>query len=342
VRVALIGTGGWGREHARIFASRPDVDFVAICGRTPDKTAARAAEYGVRPYTDIAAMLAAEKPDLVALCLGNQDHFAPTLEVIRAGFPLFVEKPFVFDLGEADTLLAEAASRKLFFAINFNHRYAQPVAMAARDIAAGRLGDLTFATWRFGGHGGLSHPFNNLIETQCHGFDMLEHLCGPIDSVAAQMTDRTAAGYFRTLAIALHFRCGAVGTLLGSYDTSYAYSGTHTVEIAGTAGRLLIEDTVRRYSFSRHDSEVSEVWQAGYFNDVDRGFYTTFDKHFDALLAAFKAGRPAPAPARAGRRALALAMAAIESFTTGRRVEVETASFQPSAPAPITAPPPSP
>ena len=81
VRVALVGTGGWGREHARIFASRPDVDFVAVCGRTPDKAAARAAE----------------EPDLVALCLGNQDHFATTLEVIRAGFPLFVEKPFVFD-----------------------------------------------------------------------------------------------------------------------------------------------------------------------------------------------------------------------------------------------------
>jgi predicted dehydrogenase len=130
------------------------------------------------------------------------------------------------------------------------------------------------------------------------------------------MTDRTAAGYFRTLAIALHFRCGAVGTLLGSYDTSYAYSGTHTVEIAGTAGRLLIEDTVRRYSFSRHDSEVSEVWQAGYFNDVDRGFYTTFDKHFDALLAAFKAGRPAPAPARAGRGDPALTALWRESYGT--------------------------
>ena len=342
VRIALVGAGGWGREHARIFSSRPDVEFVAICGRSPEKTAARAAEYGARPYTDIHGMLAAEKPDLVSLCLGNQEHFAPTLEVIRAGFPLFVEKPFVFDLAEADTLLAEADRRNLFFAINFNHHYAQPVAMAHRDIAAGRLGDLTFASWRFGGHGGLSHPFNNLIETQCHGFDMLEWLCGPIDSVAAQMTDRTAAGYFRTLAVALHFRCGAVGTLLGSYDTSYAYPGTHAVEVAGTAGRLQIEDTVRRYSFSRHDSEVAEVWQAGYFNDVDRGFYTTFDKHVDALLANFKAGRQPPVHARAGRRALALALAAIESFHAGRRVEIETDSFRPADPAPVTAPPPSP
>ncbi len=58
-------------------------------------------------------------------------HFGPTLQIIRAGFPLLVEKPLVFELDEADTLLAEAAERDLFFAINFNHRYARPMRLAA-------------------------------------------------------------------------------------------------------------------------------------------------------------------------------------------------------------------
>ena len=338
VKVALVGTGGWGSEHARILSQRQEVEFAAICGRSPDKTRARAAEYGVRPYTDLRRMLDAERPDLVWLCLGNQEHFAPTLEVIRAGYPLFVEKPLVFDLQEADTLLAEAAERRLFFAINFNHHYAQPVALAHRDITSGRLGDLTFATWRFGGTGGLSHPFNNLIETQCHGFDMLELLCGPIVSVMAQMTDRTSAASYRTMAIALQFASGAVGSLVGSYDSAYAYPQTHVLEVSGTRGRLLIEDTVRRYTFSPHDSETAEVWQAGYFNDKGRSFYATFDKHVDALLAAFRAGQPPPVHAQAGRRALALALASIESFRGGRRVEVETASFRAAQAPPVTPP----
>jgi myo-inositol 2-dehydrogenase / D-chiro-inositol 1-dehydrogenase len=341
-RIALIGAGGWGREHARILSQRADVDFVAICGRSHEKTGTRAAEHGVTAYTDVGGMLATERPAMVWVCTGNQEHFAPALEVIRAGYPLFVEKPLVFDLEQADTLVREAAERGLFFAINFNHHYAQPVAMACRDVASGRLGDLTFATWRFGGRGGLSHPFNNLIETQCHGFDMLELLCGPIVSVMAQMTDRTASGHFRTLAIALQFECGAVGSLVGSYDTAYAYPQTHALEVSGTRGRLLIEDTVRRYTFTPHDSETAEVWQAGYFNDVDRSFYATFDKHVDALLAAFRAGQPPPVHAQAGRRALELALASIESFRTGRRVEVSTASFRAAETPPVTWPPPSP
>ncbi len=324
IKIALVGTGGWGRQHARIFAQRPDVEFCAVLGRNRERAEARAAEYGVRAYTDIAEMLDREKPDLVSLSLPNQGHFAPTLQVIKAGFPLLVEKPLVFDLAEADTLLDEARKRDLFFAINFNHRYAKPVQMAHEAIRSGRLGELMFATWRFGGEGGSDHPHANLIETQCHGFDMLEHLCGPIEAMSAEMTDKTGGG-FTTLVLALKFQNKAVGSLVGSYDTSYAYPDTHRVEISGLTGRLVIEDTVRRYTFHPAGSETGEIWQAGYFNDLDREFHRTFDRYIDALLEAFRAGQPPPVPAQAGRRALRLASAAIESCETGRRVSVTPA-----------------
>lgn len=321
IKVALIGAGGWGRQHARIFAERSDVEFCAIAGRTPEKTQARAAQYGVHAYVDIGEMLDKERPDLVSLCLPNQGHFDATLQVIQAGYPLLVEKPLVFDLTEADTLLAEAAQRNLFFAINFNHRYARPLQMAQEAIATGRLGEISFASWRFGGEGSSSHPHANLIETQCHAFDQLEWLCGPLDSVMAQMTDKTGKGY-RTLVLALHFANGAVGSLLGSYDSSYAYTDTHRLEINGSQGRILVDDTVRRYAFQAVGNETAEIWQAGYFNDRDREFHRTFDRHMDGLLAAFKRGEPPPIHAAAGRRALALAYATIQSFETGQRVAV--------------------
>jgi len=327
VKVALVGAGGWGLQHARIFAARPDVDFRAIVGQTPEKTRARAEEFGTRWYLDIGDMLERERPDLVSLCLPNRDHFDATLRVIEAGYPLLVEKPLVFDLAEADTLLAAASARDLFFAINFNHRYARPVRMARQAIEEGRLGDIVFATWRFGGEGASNHPYANLIETQCHGFDMLEHLCGPIETVSAEMADKTGKGY-STLALALRFANGGVGSLVGSYDSSYAYPGTHLLEINGTVGRVVVEDTVRRYMFQPAGEETGEVWQAGYFNDDDRAFHRTFDTYMDALLAAFKAGQEPPVHARAGRRALALAQAAITAFESGRRVSIDGSGVQ--------------
>jgi predicted dehydrogenase len=318
LKVAVVGTGGWGAQHARIFSRRHDTDLVAVVGRGLQKTAARAEEYGTMPYTDIATMLESEKPDLVTVCLPNEGHFAPTLQLLQAGVPLLVEKPLVFDLDEADALLAAAGDN--FFAINFNHRFAEPVLRAKAAIAAGVIGDPVFATWRFGGeanHGTSRHA--NLIETQCHGFDMLEHLVGPIASVAAQMTDMTY-GDWSTVAIALRFENRAVGTMLGSYDSSYAYPDSQLVEINGTLGRLVIHDTVQGLTIQLAGDETSQRWQAGYFNDEARYFAGTFDRHVELVLAALRAGEQPPAHARLGRRALQLALAAIESHETGRTV----------------------
>ena len=326
VKVALVGAGRWGYQHARVFAARDDVDLCAVVGRTEARTQQRAAEFGMRPYLDIEQMLDTEQPDLVSMSLPNLGHFKPTLDVIRAGYPVLVEKPLVFDLEEAKTLLREAKARELFFAINFNHRYAHPVRLAKAAINEGRLGRLIFATWRFGGEGSGGHPHANLIETQCHGFDMLEFLCGPIASIQAEMTDITDKG-FSSMVLSLKFENGAVGSLVGSYDSSYAYPETHRVEINGTAGRIVIDDTVKRFSLHRAGDETGETWEAGYFNDQAREFHRTFDAYAEALLQAFKNADEPPVHARAGYRALALAYAAIESYESGRRVDVRDAYF---------------
>ncbi|CAM3134965.1 Gfo/Idh/MocA family oxidoreductase [Paenibacillus lupini] len=337
IKVALIGAGGtvsargrsegfqsagsWGLQHARIWEARPDVDFCAIVGRDATRTNEKAELYGTKAYTRIADMLERETPDLVSMCLPNQGHFEATLEVIQAGFPLLVEKPLVFSLKEADILLNEAAKRNVFFAINFNHRFAKPVELAHAAIQGGKLGELSFATWRFGGEGSSDHPHANLIETQCHGFDMLEYLCGPVESVMAEMSDKTGGGY-RTLSLALRFENGAVGSLVGSYESSYAYPDTHRVEINGSAGRCVIQDTVKKYTFHAAGNEIGESWEAGYFNDVDREFHRTFDKHMDAVIHALRHGQAPPVDALAGYRALLIAEAAIHSYEQGRRVKV--------------------
>lgn len=323
LRVAVVGTGGWGAQHARIFARRRDTELVAIAGRDAGRTAARAAAWGATPFTDLDAMVAGARPDLITVCLPNEGHFEPTLRLIEHGVPLLVEKPLVFDLTEADALLAAAEECGLFFAINLNHRFAEPVQRAKAAIDAGELGELVFATWRFGGEANVgTSPHANLIETQVHGIDMLEHLCGPIASVAAQFADVTLPGTFTTVAVALEFASGAVGTMLGTYDSSYAYPGTQVVEVNGTRGRALVEDTVKRLTLQSVGDETRRVWEAGYFNDEARTFEYTFDRHVDAVLAALRAGHEPPVHARAGKRALEVAWGIIQSFETGERVAV--------------------
>ncbi len=319
LRVAVVGAGDWGRQHTRVFSQHPDTAVCAVVGRHRSRVVERAAPYGAAAYVDIDEMLERERPDLVSVCLPNEHHFDTTLRLLEQQVPLLVEKPLVFEMWQAEALLEAAGD--LFFAVNFNHRYAEPVLRTQQAIMAGVLGDLVFATWRFGGESSVgSSPDANLIETQCHGLDLLELLCGPISSVMGQFSDRTRPGHRTTLAVALEFANGAVGSLLGTYDSSYAYPDAHRLEINGVEGRAVISDTVRRLTLSRRGDEVSSVWEPGYFNDEARSFAGTFDRHVDALVQALREGAPPPVHARAGWRALILAHAIIRSATDGVRV----------------------
>lgn len=323
MRVAVVGAGVWGRQHARAFAARPDTDLVGVFSRSPQRAAARAERYGGTAYTDLDELLRRERPELVSVCLPNEDHYEVTARLVDTGIPLLVEKPLAFELAQAQDLVRRAERRGSFAAIDFNHRYAIPVQLAVTAIADGRLGAVGFTTWRFGGEGGPGRsPYRNLIETQCHGFDLLEHLCGPICSVAAQLTPDRGEGH-QTLALALAFESGAVGTMLGTYASSYAYPDACRLEVDGELGRVVVQDTVRRYSFQQRGDSTAHVWQAGYFEDAARSFEQTLDRYLEDMLAAMRSGRAPPVPIRAGHRALVLALAAVESFQSGRTVSVE-------------------
>lgn len=63
--------------------------------------------------------------------------------------------------------------------------------------------------------------------------------------------------------------------------------------------RILIEDTVRRYTYTAAGDETSHIWQAGHVKDRDRGFHATFDRYRDGLLPAFVHGRQPPVHAEA-------------------------------------------
>ena len=65
-----------------------------------------------------------------------------------------------------------------------------------------------------------------------HAYGETAELSGPLKKVHLDPVP-SAAGVYRTMSIALHFANGAVGSLLGSYDTSYAYPNTHAAEVCG-------------------------------------------------------------------------------------------------------------
>jgi predicted dehydrogenase len=323
----VIGYGRWGQSHLEAYRHNPHTELVAVCGRDPARAGAAARRYGAQPYTNVDEMLAEAKPDLVSVILPDEAHFDATLRVLEAGVHCFAEKPLALDRQEALALLAAAWRRGVRFGINFNHRYSTPLQKAHRYIEEGKLGTPAYVLWKFtGGHfPERQAPLHHLLYMQCHGFDMLRYLGGPLRDVGCVTSSPRGDATQTTAMVTVTFASGAVGALIASIDGSYADTHVHEVECVGLGGRIRVTDVLRRFEYGPSGSrDAVEVWEPPFFADADRDFTATAARHIDAFVQALLDGSPVPVPAEDGFAALQAGLAAIESAQSGQRVPVDT------------------
>lgn len=322
VKVAIIGTGQWGLQHAKIFSELEKVALCAIVGRTLEKTQKRAELFKVPYYLDIKTMIKKEQPNLVSICVPGDEMFYIAKYLIEEEIPFLIEKPVTYNLEQAEHLINMSAKKGLFCGVNFIHRYSKPVQMAYDSIRKGKLGNVVYFNWKLGQYGiSKKNKYGNLIETQCHGLDLIEFLCGSISTVFCEMTDITQKGH-TTLAASLKLKNGAVGSIIGTYEAIETYHPSQFLEICGRLGRIQIEDFVGKYSIQKFGSETEEIWTPSMMNEDDRFVYSNFRRHMKEVVSNLIEGKEPPIPIECGYRALYLANRMIESFETGKRVNV--------------------
>lgn len=108
-RVAVVGVGHLGKEHARVYAGLPDVELVAVA----DPHAARGQEiakrYGVKWAPDYKDLL--NEVDAVSVAAPTIYHFDITMDFLENGVAVLVEKPMTTSVDLAEKMVA-AADRK--------------------------------------------------------------------------------------------------------------------------------------------------------------------------------------------------------------------------------------
>jgi predicted dehydrogenase len=141
MNTAVIGAGFMARYHIEGFR-RSGAQVVAIVDANAKAAARAAGEYGISQiFTDTAAMLAAVKPDAVAIIVPNKFHAPLTIQCLKAGAHVLCEKPPALNAHEVEQIIAAAnkADRRLMF--NFNNR-ARPEAKTLKQY----IGDGTVGT----------------------------------------------------------------------------------------------------------------------------------------------------------------------------------------------------
>ena len=129
LRVAVVGVGYLGRHHARILATLPGVELVAVVDTNQARAAEVASVSGTRPVTDYRDIVG--QVDAVTLAVPTEIHGDIALPFLAAGVHVLVEKPMARSLAEADVMIAAAAEAGAILAVGQTERF-NPAVAAAR------------------------------------------------------------------------------------------------------------------------------------------------------------------------------------------------------------------
>jgi predicted dehydrogenase len=309
LRTAVIGVGHLGRQHARIhaaLATEGKGEFVAVCDL--DEAAARlgAAERETDWTTDWRTLIG--RVDAVSLAVPTESHAEIACPLLEAGIHVLVEKPISRDLEEADRMIRAAERGRALLQVGHLERF-NPALVALRPFVCNPV---YFEIHRVGQFTARSLDIDVVLDLMIHDLDIVQWLVGE----DVEVTDVRAVG---------------IPILTNRVDAANARLEFATGAVANiTASRVGMEKIRKMRFFQPHDyvavdyatryagiSSLASPAATGSWPGVQTRHLEIADveplrAEIEAFMESVQAGSPSPVSGAEGRRALSLALRALE------------------------------
>lgn len=166
IRMGFIGIGNRGTQLLQIFMAQPDVEIVALCdiyepylqrdrskvdprfikvmpGQVP--VMGEVFKNKVERYSDYRKLL--ENKNIDAVCIATPDHWHAimTIDAIKAGKDVYIEKPLSRTIHEGRAMVNAGKASKQIVTVGLNRRGAPTFQKLAKEIPQGKIGKVTFA-----------------------------------------------------------------------------------------------------------------------------------------------------------------------------------------------------
>lgn len=136
-RVAVIGAGQFGHNHARVYSEIAGVELVAVCDTNEAAGRAVAQKYQTDFVSDFRQLIG--KVDAVTVAVPTVAHHEITCQLLNASIAVLVEKPIAATLAEADEMIAAAERHRAVLQVGHLERFNPAVSAASRIITKPRF-----------------------------------------------------------------------------------------------------------------------------------------------------------------------------------------------------------
>src|SRR3989441_8299687 len=210
IRVAVVGTGEFGRNHARVYRELDGAELVGVYDQNRQRAAAVAAEFEAPVLQSLEELRG--RADAVSVAVPTIAHAEVGCRLLEMGLDVLVEKPMAVDLTEADALLEAALRNGRILQVGHVERF-NPAVRAVEPILNRPL---FFEVHRLGVFTPRSLDVDVIYDLMIHDLDILLAMVNePVVEVKAVgipvLTEKVDIAHAR-----LEFAGGAVANITAS------------------------------------------------------------------------------------------------------------------------------
>jgi len=309
--VAVIGTGFWGRNHARVFKELEETELLAVCDINAERAKNVAKQFGVRAYTSMGKLLKNKDIEAVSICVWSLNLAKETLKALKAGKHVLVEKPMATNVKQAEKLLETAEEEGLHLSVGFLMRFIPGIQHMKNAIEDKTIGNLVCATakrvseWpeRIGDVGVVK-------DTAIHDIDIIRYFFGEEPIAVYAKTGSMKYKKFEDYAqIMLTFEGGKSAFIESNWLTPYK---TRTLVVTGSKAIMKLDYITQELTIEDAKKTIQPryPWQEPLKLELQH-FANCILKKEKPLITGMD-----------GLKALQIAEAALKSSATGRAVKL--------------------
>ena len=210
IRVAVVGCGEFGRNHARVYREMERAELVGVFDQSADRTAQMAQEFQTQAFQTMGQLRGAV--DAASVAVPTVSHHEVGCELMELGIDVLVEKPMARTIREADELVTAAKSNRRILQVGHVERF-NPAVLAVEPILNRPL---FFEVHRLGVFTPRSLDVDVIYDLMIHDLDILLALVRePVEEVKAVgipvLTNKVDIAHAR-----LEFAGGAVANVTAS------------------------------------------------------------------------------------------------------------------------------
>lgn len=170
LKLGVVGVGALGRHHARILASFPDVELVAVA--EPNETQGRSVAEACRCewVPDYQSLL--PRVEAVSIVVPTFLHRKVAVDFLQRGIPVLVEKPIASTLDDGQTILATATTHSAPVQVGHIERFNPAFRALASQVSAPKY----IRAERFSNYAFRSMDIGVVHDLMIHDIELTQHL----------------------------------------------------------------------------------------------------------------------------------------------------------------------